>query len=346
MAALTLLVTVSCLAQAPAQTQVQAPRRAAAADALSQARQLRSALLLKPVAERTAADYDRILALLPPLWQDPKAPAAGGARFEAASLDVAKARDLNDPAAYRQAAAVLHDLLRRTPYSSYRRNAEFALAQIQIFHLGQASAARIWLRDFIRRYPADPRVGVAQQEERGARVSEPEYMVVGYPLPPLPEAAPPQPVLAPPEFAPAPAPAAAADAATASARQWKISIGNIEGVQVFTNARATSIVLSLRRNVPFARGTLPRRHLVYFDISSRGTTARQASGSARLHVGDGRVVSIRVAQNHQGTTRVVIETTGGVRADHGGFYPNPDRLIIGLTGADARTAAPAAGGLK
>ncbi|TAN21568.1 MAG: N-acetylmuramoyl-L-alanine amidase [Acidobacteria bacterium] len=35
--------------------------------------------------------------------------------------------------------------------------------------------------------------------------------------------------------------------------------------------------------------------------------------------------------------------TAGVRADHGGFYPNPDRLIIGLTGAHAAatTAAPA-----
>ncbi|MGH9475762.1 MAG: hypothetical protein ACRD1C_05480 [Terriglobales bacterium] len=317
-------------------TRAQSPRRAAAADALSAARQLRSALLQKPVEQRTAADYGRVLELLPPLWQDEHAPAAASARFEAASLYVAEARDLHDRAAYQQAARVLRDLLRLTPYSSYRRNAEFSLVQVDIYHLHDATAARVWLRDFIRRYPADPRIEVARQEERGAKPPEPEFMVATLPLPVLPDAAPPQTALAAAAPVAPPAPAEAANTATARARQWKIHIGNIDGVQVFTNANATSVVLSLLRQVSFTRASWPKRHLVYFDVSSQGVSRRRAaSGSARMRVGDGRVVSIRVEQYRKGITRVVLETTAEVKVDRGGFYPNPDRLIIGLTGAAA-----------
>lgn len=321
----------------------QSPRRTEAADALHQVQQLRTALLHKPLAQRTASDYNQILALLTPLWANPKAPAADAARFTAASVEVAEARDRGDRSAYTQAARTLRDLLRVAPYTSYRRNAEFALAQIEIYHLHDVSSARVRLRDFIRRYPADPRVAVAREEINGRQLPEPEYMVSRDPLPALPSVAPPQPVLAPEEpAAAAPPPAPAAEAATARSRQWKVQIGNIEGVQVFTSGHGSSVVIALRSKVSYSRGALPKRHLVYFDISSRGVPADGDSGTARFRVGDGRVLSIRIAQFNRTTTRVVVQMTAGVRADHGGFYPNPDRLIIGLTGAHAAavTAAP------
>lgn len=322
----------------------QSPRRTEAADALRQVQQLRTALLHKPVAQRTTSDYNRILALLTPLWANPQAPAADAARFTAASVEVAQARDRGDRSAYSQAGRILRDLLRLSPYTSYRRNAEFALAQIEIYHLRDVASGRVWLRDFIRRYPADPRIAVARAEAAGRRVPEPEYMVSRGPLPALPSVAPPQAVLAPEApAAAAPPPAAAAEAATARSRRWTVHIGNIEGVQVFTNGHGSSVVIALRSKVHYSRGALPKRHLVYFDVSSQGVPAHDNTGAAHLRVGDGRVVSIRIANFNRTSTRVVVQMTAGVRADHGGFYPNPDRLIIGLTGAHAAatTAAPA-----
>lgn len=328
---------LALLALAPAQSL----RRTEASQQLDRVRALRTALLRQPAAERTAAAYQGIISLLPPLWQNAKDPAAAAARFEAASLYVALARDQQDEKAYTPAAQILLELLSISPYSSYRRNAEFALAQIELYHTHDRSGARFWLRDFAHRYPADPRIGVAEEELRGRRIPEPEYMVAADPLPPLPSAAPPTPVLAAPAPAAPPPAAPDADAATARSRQWKVSIGNITGVQVFTTEAGTSVVLALRRQAHFSRGSLPRHQLVYFDVSSHGSSARQASGSARLHVGDGRVLSIHIAEYRPGVTRVVIQTKPGIHADRGGFFPNPDRLIIGLRGGTALRATPA-----
>ncbi|HET9785309.1 MAG TPA: N-acetylmuramoyl-L-alanine amidase [Terriglobales bacterium] len=331
--------------------QVSAP---SAVEVLSRAHALHLALQDKPAGERTAADYQRILKLLPPLWRDAKAASADDARFAYASLAVAMARDLHDEKAYAQAADVLRDLLRLSPYSAYRRNAVFALSQMEIFHLDQADKARANLKGFVHDYPADPRTAVAQLEIRGQKVAEPAYLLDPVPAASLPGAAP------TPPAASAPAPAAPSAAAPdgdspqgPASQSWTVNIGNIGQVQVYTTPRSSSVVIGLRRNLSFQRGELPKRHLVYFDISSRG--GADPSGAKTLRVGDGRVVQIRVADNRPGITRVVIETAADAQADRGGLFPNPERLIVGVRGkataaalhspaTPARPAAPLSDG--
>ncbi len=318
-----------------------AAQTTAAADAaLSRAHVLHEALDRTPVAARRPADYESIVAVLAPLWRDPKAPEADSARYEAASLYVDMARDLGDRDGYVRAARQLLALLHETPFTAYRRNADFALAQIQIYHLHQPRAAVYWLRDFLSRYPADPRAAVAHLELLGRRVPEPAYLVTvegpagaaaaAPPLPPPPAArrAPPSPLPDRPAAAPA--------------RRLAVRIGNIRGVQVFSNAGATSVVVSLRRAVRFSRGSLPGRRLVYFDISNRGAPRGRDSGDSRLAVNDGRVRSVRVAYNRPGYTRVVIALASArQRADRGRFFPNPDRLVVGVSGRAAAVAPPA-----
>jgi N-acetylmuramoyl-L-alanine amidase len=304
-------------------------------EVLSQAHALHLALQAQPAGERTAAEYQRILKLLPPLWRDPKAATADDARFAYASLYVAMARDLHDEKAYAQAADALRELLRVSPYSAYRRNAEFALAQIEIFHLHQASQARSNLKGFVRNYPADPRVAVAQLEIRGQKVAEPAYLLEPVPTATVPGAAPTPPSVSAPAPA-APAPTAPDGPQGPASQSWTVNIGNISQVQVYTTPRASSVVIGLRHSVSFQRGELPRQHLVYFDISSRG--GADPGGSKTLRVGDGRVVQIKVADNRPGITRVVIETTPGTDADRGGLFPNPERLIVGVRGGASSTA--------
>lgn len=318
-------------------------------DALSRAHNMHQALLQRPVSERSASQYEAIVEVLRSVWADPGNRDADSARFEAASLYVAEARDLNQSAAYARAAQGFLDLLHASPYTAYRRNAEWALAQIQIFHLREPRAADVWLRDFVRRYPADLRVASAKEELQGRNRSEPAYLEPNEPLPVLPRTAPPavKAALAAPTSRPeaveppsAPPPESRAD----RVKDLIHRVGPVEGIHVFTNAQATSVVIALRSMTPFTRGAIPSRHLIYFDIGSAGGSGSDAS-PARLPVNDGRVLNIRIAPRPHGRARVVIETApGGSQAGPGRLFPNPARLVVAVTGRRKaeRPADPAA----
>ncbi|MGH9519376.1 MAG: N-acetylmuramoyl-L-alanine amidase, partial [Terriglobales bacterium] len=306
---------------------------------------LHQALLQRPTSERTASDYEAIVAVLRPVWVDPGNRDADSARFEAASIYVSEARDLGQRPAYAKAAQGFLDLLHASPYTAYRRNAEWALAQIQIFHLRAPRAADVWLRDFVHRYPADLRVATAREELRGRDQSEPAYLEPNEPLPVLPRTTPPSvrasPVAIAPrprsvESPPPPQPEARTDRDTDRNtdrnKDLNHRVGPVDGIHVFSNAQATSVVIALRDMTTFTRGAIPSRHLVYFDIGSRGASAPAAS-PARLLVNDGRILNIRIAARPHGRARVVIETApGSAKAGPGRLFPNPARLVVAVTG--------------
>ncbi|HEY7855186.1 MAG TPA: N-acetylmuramoyl-L-alanine amidase, partial [Terriglobales bacterium] len=128
--------------------------------------------------------------------------------------------------------------------------------------------------------------------------------------------------------------------ATESQQDLAVSIGNVNGVHVFTHSGTTTVVISLRGEADFTRGAVAERHLIYFDVSTAGAPARAGEPApALLNVGDGRVAQVRVAKNSKLLTRVVIETAGGARADSGRFYPNPARLVVSVSAGGARAGA-------
>ncbi len=345
--------------------QAQSPQSApgAGADAFTTAHAMHERLLQVPLAQRTPADYEKIVDVLRPLWSgadaNPSASdaasnaasdAADSARFQAASVYVAEARDLRNAGGWKSGSEQLLELLHQSPYTAYRRNAEWALAQIQIYHLHEPGAAAVWLRDFERRYPADPRLPVVKLELSGRHGAEPGYLE----SPPTPAV----PVL-PAAVAAASAaahveapPAGTGDAAaaaganggsTASApdgaaeHTLAVKMGVVRGIQVFTNAHASSVVIALSSAAArVSRGALPKRHLVYFDIANPRGAARGPAAS--LRVGDGRVETVSVA-DHGRFVRVVVGTSTAAHADQGRVFPNPDRLIVGITGGTASAAA-------
>jgi len=318
------VVVAALMVAAPAQS------GSTAAATLSRAHAMHQKLLQEPVSERTGAEYEAIVTELAPLWADPQAPDADSARYQAANVYIDWARDLHASSAYTKAARVLLDLLHASPYSSFRRNAEWALAQIQYFHLHQAQAAAVWLRDFEKRYPADPRTAIAHKEVRGEKVAEPEYFEASGAGAGVGAGA-------------AGVPARLMAAASEPQQDLAVSIGNVSGVHVFTHASATTVVVSLRGEADFTRGAVAERHLVYFDVSTAGAPTRPGEPApASLNVGDGRVALVRVAKNSKLLTRVVIETMGGARVDAGRFYPNPARLVVavGAAGTGAGAAVP------
>jgi len=321
------------------------------ADAFTTAHAMHEQLRQVPVAQRTPADYDKIVDVLRPLWSAATASAdaqdaADSALFQAAGVYVAEARDLHNAAGWKAAGALLLDLLHKSPYTAYRRNAEWALAQIQIFHLHEPRAAAVWLRDFEHRYPADPRLAAVKLELAGRHLSEPDYLE----SPPSPAV----PILpaavadadAAAAHVPTPARSAAQSAASAvsggAAHTLTVSMGVVRGIQVFTNAHASSVVIALSAAAKVSRGALPKRHLVYFDIANpRGRATNDAGPAASLRVDDGRVEKV-VAADHGRFTRVVVNTSAAANADMGRVFPNPDRLIVGVTGGTAGSVGGAA----
>lgn len=305
------------------------------ADAFTTAHAMHQRLQQVPVSERHAADYEHIVAQLSPLWAK-AGTTADSARFQAASVYVAMARDLNSAKGWDQAAQLLRDLLHKSPYTVYRRNAEWSLAQIEIFHLHEPKSAAVWLRDFQKRYPADPRIPTVKEELAGHHVDEPDFLET----PPRPAV----PVLHPAPVATAAASSSPAPAATAASNlgsadhKLSLTMGAVRGLQVFTNPNASSVVIALSDAAKVSRGTLPKKHLVYFDIAN--PSHRHTDQPSGVDVKDGRIESVRVA-DHGRYTRVVIETAASAQAGHGRLFPNPDRFVVGVTGGTAAAAVAA-----
>lgn len=143
-----------------------------ASAALRHAEAMHEALQREPASQRSSSEYRRIAGMMAEVWKKDDSTQIGQqAEYEAGSVYVGLALDQHDRSAWKSAADCFATLLKVRPYSAYRRNAEWALAQIELNHLGQSSAAKHWLKDFTRRYPADPRVEIAHQQMRGVRVA-------------------------------------------------------------------------------------------------------------------------------------------------------------------------------
>jgi len=310
---------------------------------LDRAHALHQQLLRRPVAQRRGADYAAIVALLAPVWEaDPGGKEAAQAHFSAAAVYLDEAEDLHRAAAYEQAAAQYQALLKARPYSDFRRNAVWALAQLDWYHLDQRRQARPWLRDFVDRYPADPRVHLAEAQLRGItpppppilplevkatrRAAEPEEESPQ--TEPQPEVVPAQRRSRRRSAAPLPADSPQAPAAATS----------VAGLHVSSTPDSASIVLDLAHEVRFERGEIPEAHRIYFDLEGADLPAATPRS---VDVHNSPVSRVRVAQNRPGVIRVVIDETRGAKSDTALFFPNPSRLVIAVHGAEPNPPLPA-----
>ncbi|MHB8733853.1 MAG: N-acetylmuramoyl-L-alanine amidase [Terriglobales bacterium] len=307
-------------------------------------------LLRRPAAQRSAADYEAIVSILAPVWEDdPGGKEAAQAHFDAGAVYVAEAQDLHRAAAYGKAAAQYEALLKARPYSDFRRNAVWALAQLDWYHLDQRREARHWLRDFVNRYPADPRVHVAQAQLRGVTPPQPPILPV--------EVKTSRPNLEPASEADHAPPASDPDV-TARHRPARKDIARpmtestpptapgmetaLDGLHVSSTPDSASIVLDLAHEVRFERGFIPEAHRLYFDLMG-ADLPRQTPYS--LNVRNSPVSRVRVAQNRPGVIRVVIDETPGAKSDTALFFPNPSRLVIAVHGG-APSPAPSTQGVR
>lgn len=324
---------------------------------MTRAHELHEALVRKPVRERQAAEYRRIAGMMESVWEAGRQTDVGQeAEYEAGGMYVALAQDLKMQTGWAAAGEHFAALLKEAPYSVYRRNTEWALAQIEMNHLNERSEASHWLKDFIRRYPADPRAEIAHQELRGQRVSHaPIFSArVNGPLP-LPLARVPartsEPAAAPkrPEERREPETRRSAEplAAAFTGRMREVVFGRagaaargglnqILGLHVRTQAEETSVVLDLTHPVRVVRGYLPSNHRYYYDLydSEMGSLV-SSSTIQQMEVNDGRVLEVHIGQNRRGVIRLVIDAAAGaLHAEDPRLLSGPPRLEVDIPGRE------------
>ncbi len=335
-----LILLPLAVAIVPAQT---SPAAQPAPEAvLERAHEMHQRLEQRPVSERSAADYSAITDLLARVWKhqrrvdptkDARATPAEEALYDAAAIEIDLATDLRQRSAWQAAAEDFERLLQRFPSTLYRRNAEWALAQIDWYHRDEKAAARRYLRDFLRRYPADERAAVARRQVRGERVSQPPTL--------LPQDH---------DTAPAATPAAAAapghleltaiqEASGGAGQQAAASPVEVQGLRWTTTPDSLNVIVDLSGRPEFERGTVPETHSVFYDL--RGDFG-QLMDHRSVDLTDPFVQRLVIAQHENGVIRLVIhEPAKSNETETAMFFPNPARLVIAVRAAPPGAATGA-----
>jgi len=140
-----------------------ADRKSEARAQFERAVRMRTGLEERPERERTLALYKQTIAAYQKVYLiTPQAEEVTPALIAEAELYQQMARQF-DEKYFQSAIDTYNFLLKQYPESRYRSAAIFAVAQIQKDDLGQAEAAEVAFKDFLKRFPKSDKVPAARQ---------------------------------------------------------------------------------------------------------------------------------------------------------------------------------------
>src|SRR5712671_3632942 len=153
-----LLAPVSALARTVAQ------KKQAARAQFETAERLRDALESKAEAQRTRADYQKVIEAYRKVYYTAPSLAKADAAVQAvAELLEDQGRILNDPKSFKDAIGQLVFLRREYPGSKHRAEALFTIGEIYRDDLDDAKQAKATFEDFVKRYPGNSRASDARK---------------------------------------------------------------------------------------------------------------------------------------------------------------------------------------
>jgi len=323
---------VLCVAAtAPAKTKGEAAstaavRRQTASAQFARAEEQRAALNSKPSGKRTLADYKQVVtgyrrvALI-----TPRAAEVPDSLLAVAEL-YTEMGDRFGRSYYQSAADAYQFLVHEYPTSRYCQEAILRVAKLQRDQLGDAALARKTYEDFLKRYPRSPRKREAQEA-----LAELALLQDG-------DAASATNTVA--SNANADSPAAEethADAPVHSGgksagRPGSAEIPRVRRIRAAANGDATRVTIDLEDSVQYVSGRIANPERIYFDLRSARLTPEVARGN--IHVDGGLLTAVRVAQNHAGVVRVVLDVNG-VKDYTATLTNHPPQLLIDLYGNSA-----------
>jgi N-acetylmuramoyl-L-alanine amidase len=312
-----------------AATATAAVRRQSASAQFARAEEQRSALNSKPTEKRTLADYKlvvtgyRRVALI-----TPRAPEVPDSLLAVAEL-YTEMGDRFGRSYYQSAADSYQFLVREYPTSRYCQDATLRTAKLQRDQLGDAALAKKTYEDFLKRYPRSPRKREAQEA-----LAELALLQNGE--------------------APSATNGVASNSTNASPTAEEVranlvhsggksairsvsgEIPRVQRIRAAANGDATRVTIDLEDSVVYTSGRIANPERIFFDLHAARLTPEVARGNVR--VDGGLLTAVRVAQNHSGVVRVVLDVNG-VKDYSSSLMYHPAQLLIDLYGAPQPEAA-------
>ncbi|HEV1994177.1 MAG TPA: N-acetylmuramoyl-L-alanine amidase [Candidatus Acidoferrum sp.] len=336
-AALGLVLTLA--SAAPAKTNAEAAataavRRQSASTQFARAEEQRAALNSKPTEKRTLADYKQVVtgyrrvALI-----TPRAPEVPDSLLAIAEL-YTEMGDRFGRSYYQSAADSYQFLVHEYPTSRYCQDAMLRAAKLQREQLGDSALAKKTYEDFLKRYPRSPRKREAQEAlaELALLQNGDETNIVAQNSTAASRAA---------EEPRANAPVHSGGKSVS--RSESSEIPRVRRIRAAATGEATRVTIDLEDSVQYASGRIANPDRIFFDLHAARLTPEVARGNIR--VDGGLLTAVRVAQNHDGVVRVVLDVNG-VKDYTASLTNNPAQLLIDLYGNSPAAPVQTAKGKK
>ncbi len=307
-----LLACLPVLKAAPAAPTATVKRQAQAQ--FERAEQQRASLNVKPRAKRTLADYRQVASSYRRVYLiTPRASEVPDALIAIAQL-YTEMGELFGRNYYQSAVDAYRFLLREYPANRYAPNAMLVCAKLQRDQLADYAGSTKTYQDFLKRFPRSPR-------KREAQEGVAELALLQNSASPSPNKE----------------PAVAADSAPgnedAAAALPAANPGSHSGIPRLRRIRSSatpdsaSVTIDLEDAVHYTSGRLANPERIFFDLYSARLTPEVAHENVQV---DGTLLTaVRVAQNHAGVVRVVLEVSG-VKEYAASVSQNPPQLSIDL----------------
>jgi N-acetylmuramoyl-L-alanine amidase len=298
-------------------------RRQSASTQFARAEEQRAALNSKPTEKRTLADYKQVVtgyrrvALI-----TPRAPEVPDSLLAVAEL-YTEMGDRFGRSYYQSAADSYQFLVHEYPTSRYCQDAILRVAKLQRDQLGDSALAKKTYEEFLKRYPRSPRKREAQ--EALAELA----LLQNSDAPAATNSVASNSTAAPAAAEEARAIAPAHSGGTSVSRAGAREIPRVRRIRAAANGDASRVTIDLEDSVQYTSGRIANPDRIFFDLHAARLTPEVARGNIR--VDGGLLTAVRVAQNHDGVVRVVLDVNG-VKDYTASLTNDPPQLLIDLYG--------------
>src|SRR6266851_2885462 len=322
-------------AAAPAKTKAEATataavKRQSASAQFARAEEQRAALNSKPTEKRTLADYKQVatgyrrVALI-----SPRAAEVPDSLLAIAELYTEMGNRFGR-SYYQSAADSYQFLVHEYPTSKYCQDAILRVAKLQRDQLGDSALAKKTYDDFLKRYPRSPRKREAQEAlaelallQNGDAPTATNSVASNSNAPAVTAE---EPRANPPVHS----------GGKSVSRSASGEIPRVRRIRAAANGDATRVTIDLEDSVQYTSGRIANPDRIFFDLHAARLTPDVARGNIRVE--GGLLTAVRVAQNHDGVVRVVLDVNG-VKDYTASLTNNPPQLVIDLYG-NSPAAAP------
>jgi len=301
----------------------------AAAAQFARAENLRQALNNKPADQRTLAEYKTVVASYQRIYLvTPHAAEVPDSLQAAAELNI-EMGDHFGRSYYQAAADTYTFLIHEYPNGKHAQEAMLRLAKLQKDQLGDPNAATRTFQDFQKKYPRSTHKREVQEalaELALMRGAESGAFATNAPK----EFSIPAPAQPQPRTEPASTPAAAAEVHTAISGgepAKSIAVPHVQKIRTNVTSDSAEVIIDLEDSVQYTSGRVTNPDRIFFDLHKARLAPALAHGD--IHVSGNLLTNVRVAQNHAGVVRVVLDVHD-VRDYAVSLSKKPTRLIIEL----------------